>query len=180
MMFENLRRSLRDLLDASPSQGGASLAQMRDTLVQARVGLGEMRQGVEESRLALTAKERELETVRRRKGQAQAIGDAETIRVAERYEAELESRIEVLTRKLGAQQDELALAEREVSEMTAELRRAIGGVTPAPSVGAIDPLADEHGAALDELAALERARGRAARDADAEARLAELKRKMGK
>ena len=179
-MFENLRRSLRDLLDASPAQGGASLAQMRDTLVQARVGLGEMRQGVEESRLALTAKERELETVRRRKGQAQAIGDTETIRVAERYEAELMLRIEVLTRKLGAQQDELALAEREVSEMTAELRRAIGGVTPAPAVGAIDPLADEQSAALDELAALERARGRAARDADAEARLAELKRKMGK
>lgn len=180
IMFENLRRSLRDLLDAPPAQAGASLAQMRDTLVQARVGLGDLRQAIEESQLALTAKERELETVRRRKGQAQSIGDAETIRVAERYEAELASRVDVLTRKLAAQRDELALAEREVSEMTAELRRAIGGVTPPRSVGAIDPLADDHSAALDELAALERARGRAARDADADARLAELKRKMGK
>ena len=180
-MFENLRRSLRDMLDAAPAPGAASLAQMRETLVQARVGLGELRSGVEESRLALTAKERELETVRRRKGQAEAIGDAETIRVAERYEAELASRVEVLTRKLGVQQDELALAEREVSEMTADLRRAIGGVAPPPRAGgAIDPLIDEQGAALDELAALERARGRAARDADADARLAELKRKMGK
>ncbi|HEX8850303.1 MAG TPA: hypothetical protein VF761_12280 [Gemmatimonadaceae bacterium] len=179
-MFENLRRSLRDLLDAAPAPGPASLAQMRETLVQARVGLGELRQGVEESRLALTAKERELETVRRRKGQAEAIGDAETIRVAERYEAELVSRIEVLSRKVGVQQDELALAEREVSEMTSELRRAIGGVAPPPTAGVIDPLADEQSAALDELASLERARGRAARDADAEARLAELKRRMGK
>jgi hypothetical protein len=179
-MFENLRRSLRDLLDAAPAQGGASLAQMRETLVQARVGIGEMRQGVEETRLALTAKERELETVRRRKGQAESIGDAETVRVAERYEAELVSRVDVLTRKLGAQQDELALAEREVGEMTAELRKAIGGAGIPRPAGLIDPLADDQSAALDELAALERARGRATRDAHADERLAELKRKMGK
>src|SRR4051794_18388394 len=76
-MFENLRRSLRDLLDTNAVPGGASpsLGQMRETLVQARVGLAEMRQGVEESRLALVAKQRELETVRRRKSQAEAISD---------------------------------------------------------------------------------------------------------
>lgn len=179
-MFENLRRSLRDLLDSPAAQaGGASLSQMRETLVQARLGIGEMREGVEQTRLSLAAKERELETVRRRKQQAEAIGDAETVRVAERYESELASRVEVLRRKLGAQEDELALGERELGEMTAELRKAIGGGVRRPAA-AIDPLADEQSAALDELAALERARGRAARSADAEAKLAELKRKMGK
>jgi hypothetical protein len=179
-MFENLRRSLRDLLDAHPGSGDApSLAQMRETLVQARVGLAEMRQGVEETRIALAAKERELETVRRRKAQAAAIEDAETVRVAERYEQELVSRIEVMTRKLGVQGDELALGEREVSEMTAELRKAIGAVPPVPGVAA-DPLADADSAALDELSSLERSRARAARDAHADERLAELKRRMGK
>ena len=70
-MFENLRRSLRDLLDAHPGGADApSLAQMRETLVQARVGLADMRQGIEGTRLALTAKQRELETVQRRKAQA--------------------------------------------------------------------------------------------------------------
>ena len=123
--------------------------------------------------------------MRRRKGQAQSIADAETVRVAERYESELASRVEVLRRKLAAQEDELALAEREVGEMTAELRKAIGGGSAAAGASArptaaIDPLADEQSAALDELAALERARGRATRDADADARLAELKRRMGK
>jgi len=152
---------------------------MRETLVQARVGLGEMRQGVEETRIALAAKERELETVRRRKAQAAAIEDAETVRVAERYEQELVSRIEVMTRKLGVQGDELALGEREVSEMTAELRKAIGAVPPVPGVAA-DPLADADSAALDELSSLERSRARAARDAHADERLAELKRRMGK
>lgn len=152
---------------------------MRETLVQARVGLADMRQGIEGTRLSLTAKQRELETVRRRKAQAAAIGDGETVRVAERYEGELASRIEVLTRKLAAQEDEVALGEREVSEMTAELRKAIGGVAPVP--GSVpDPLATAESAALDELASLERSRARAARDAHADERLAELKRRMGK
>lgn len=180
-MFENLRRSLRDLLDAHPGHGdvGPSLAQMRETLVQARVGLADMRQGIEGTRLSLTAKQREIETVRRRKAQAAAIGDAETVSVAERYEGELASRIEVLTRKLAAQEDEVALGEREVSEMTAELRKAIGGVAPVPG-SAPDPLATAESAALDELSSLERSRARAARDAHADERLAELKRRMGK
>lgn len=179
-MFENLRRSLRDLLDAHPGSADApSLAQMRETLVQARVGLAEMRQGLEETRLSLAAKERETETVRRRKAQATAIGDAETVRVADRYEQELSSRVEVLARKLRVQEDELALGEREVGEMTAELRKAIGGVPPVPGVAA-DPLADADSAALDELSSLERSRARAARDANADERLAELKRRMGK
>jgi hypothetical protein len=101
------------------------------------------------------------------------------VRVAERYEAELVSRIEVLARKLAVQEDEVALGEREVSEMTAELRKAIGGVPPVPGV-AEDPLAGAEGAALDELSSLERSRARAARDAHADERLAELKRRMGK
>jgi len=43
-----------------------------------------------------------------------------------------------------------------------------------------DPLAGAEGAALDELSSLERSRARAARDAHADERLAELKRRMGK
>ena len=180
-MFENLRRSLRDLLDAGPDQGGAlpSLGQMRQTLVQARVGLADIRQGVEESRLALAAKQGELETVKRRKAQAESISDAETVRVAERYEAELTSRLDILARKLAVQEEELALGERDVAEMTAELRKAIGGIAPVAD-SPNDPLADAQSAALDELASLERSRARAARDANADERLAQLKRRMGK
>ncbi len=149
---------------------------MRETLVHARVGLSEMREGVEASRLTLAGKRQELETVQRRKTQAEAIGDGETVRVAERYEAELSSRVDILARKLGVQEDELALGEHEVGEMTAELRKAIGGAPGAPAQGASDP---ESGA-LDELSSLERSRARAERDAHANERLAELKRRMGK
>ena len=180
-MFENLRRSLRDLVDARSGRGEAppSLAQMRETLVGARVGLSDMRRAVEESRLTLAAKQRELATVQRRKAQAGSIGDAETVRVAERYEAELVSRLDILARKLTVQEDELALGEHEVNKMTAELRTAIGGVPSAPGITP-DPNADTDGTAFEELSSLERSRARAQRNANADERLAELKRRMGK
>ena len=182
-MFEKLRRSLHELLDAVPNpvDSRESLGRMRETLVQARVGLAELREGVAESRRKLDAKRSELETVRRRKGQAIAITDEETVRVAERYESVLAERVAVLERKLEAQDAELRLAEDEVAAMTAELRGAIGGVPSPPRAGAPDPLADPVREALDEeLSNLERSRTRSAREADAEARLAEMKRKMGK
>ena len=182
-MFENLRRTLRDLLDASASSSSApaSLAQMRDTLVQARVGLGDLHEGLEESRRQVAAKRQELDTVRRRKGQAQAINDAETVAVAERYESVLAERVAVLEEKVRVQEAEYALAEQDVSAMTAELKRAMGGIAPPPRAESIDPLADPEREALnDEIASLERSRRRATRDADAESRLADLKRRMGK
>jgi len=182
-VFEKLRRSLHELLDAVPNpvDSRASLARMRETLVQARVGLAELREGVADSRRRLDAKRSELETVRRRKGQAIAITDQETVRVAERYELVLAERVTVLERKLEAQEAELRLAEDEVAAMTAELRGAIGGVPSPPKTGAPDPLVDPVREALDEeLSSLERSRARSARDAEAEARLAEMKRKMGK
>jgi hypothetical protein len=182
-VFEKLRRSLHELLDSvpNPADARAPLGRMRETLVQARVGLAELREGVEETRRQLSAKRSELETVRRRKGQATAISDEETVRVAERYEAVLSDRVAVLERKVEAQDAELLLAEEEVAGMTAELRGAIGTVPPPPRASVVDPLADPERQALDEeLTSLERSRSRASREADAEARLAEMKRKMGK
>lgn len=182
-MFEKLRRTLRDLLDASPgsSSAPASLAQMRDTLVQARVGLGDLHEGLEETRRLVAARRQELETVRRRKGQAQAISDAETVAVADRYEAVLAGRVAVLEEKVRVQEAEYALAEQDVSAMTTELKRAIGGLARSSRAESIDPLADPDREALyDEIANLERSRKRATREADAESRLADLKRRMGK
>jgi hypothetical protein len=93
--------------------------------------------------------------------------------------------VTVLERKLDAQEAELAIVEREVGEMTAELKQAMLGVPGAPSVD--DAAAAEVEAALNdspniasEIDAMGRARARAAREADAEQRLAELKRRMGK
>ena len=171
---------------------------MKETLVQARLGVEDLRQGVAQTRSRLAAERRELETVQRRKGLADGIGDRETVGVAERFERHHLERVEVLERKLVAQEGELAVVEREVAEMTDELRRAMAGIAPgAGAAGTVrgeggggaaaaaaagdDPLAgDESAATREAIDALARERRRAERDAAAEERLAALKRKMGK
>jgi hypothetical protein len=186
-MFESFRQTLRDLMDRAtpPEERRAGLSRMKQTLVTARMGLDDLRGGVTVTRQRLEAERRELETMRRRKGYAQGINDAETVALAEKYEAQHAERVDVLERKLDAQEAELAIVEREVGEMTAELKQAMLGVPGAPSVE--DAAAAEVEAALgrspdiaSELDAMGRARARAERESDAEQRLAELKRRMGK
>lgn len=194
-MFEEIRRSLRDRLAShlTPDARRSLLAEMKDTLVRARLGLEDLRRGLDESRARLAAEERELETVRRRKALAEGIGDAETVAVAERFERQHLERVEVLRRKVDAQEAELALTDRELHEMTQELKGATLGVgastaagaggAPDPGGGAgapADPLEDDAAALRGEFDSLARERTRAARDADVEARLDALKKKMGR
>jgi hypothetical protein len=189
-MFESFRQSLRDLMDRAtpPEERRAGLARMKQTLVTARMGLDDLRGGVQVTRKRLETEQRELETMRRRKGLAAGINDAETVALAEKYEAHHAERVAVLARKLEAQEAELAIADRDVAEMTAELKNAVAGVGGGPSAGAFasdaaaaaDAVVNEGAGVAEEIDALGRAARRSARDADAEARLAELKRRMGK
>ena len=188
-MFESFRQTLRDLMDRAtpPEERRAGLARMKQTLVTARMGLADLRTGVDVTRQRVEVERRELETMRRRKGLAAGINDAETLALAEKYEAHHAERVEVLSRKLGAQEEELAIAEREVAEMATELKQAMLGVPPAGGRSVDGAAAAEADAAIDdargiaeELDSLGRARARSDREADAERRLAELKRRMGK
>jgi hypothetical protein len=193
-MFDSFRQTLRDLMDRAtpPEERRAGLARMKQTLVTARLGLDDLRAGVAATRKRLEAEQRELETVRRRRGLAAGISDAETVALAEKYEKHHAERAEVYARKLAAQEAELAIAERDVAEMAAELKNAMLGTGAGGAVGAearaaaaaVDEAADEAADAstrmAEELDAMGRARARSERDADAERRLAELKRRMGK
>jgi hypothetical protein len=191
-VFDKLRQALEDLVNRMPStpeDRRERLASMKDTLVQARVGLSDLRDALSTSRKRLAAEERELETIRRRKRLASEVGDGETVTVAERFEALHAERVAVATRKVEVQEQELALAERDVESMSRELRAAVAGVEPggrpAAEVGdrgsaagaGSDPDLDDLRQALDGL---DRSRARAAREAEAAARLEALKRKMGK
>src|SRR6476660_4101939 len=135
-MFDSFKQSLRDLMDRAtpPEERRAGLARMKQTLVTARMGLEELRSGLALTRERLAAEQRQVETMRRRKGLAAGIADAETVALAEKYEAHHAERVAVLQRKLDAQEAELAMAEREVAEMTAELKQAMLGVPAAPSI----------------------------------------------
>ena len=185
-MFDSFRQSLRDLMDRStpPEERRAGLARMKQTLVQARMGLDDLRGGITATRQRLQSEQQELETVRRRKGQAAAINDQETVALAEKYETLHAERTDVLTRKLSAQEAELALTEREVAEMTAALKSAMSGAdTPPPlsrEQAEVDELVDGGANVAQEIDALGRQSARSAREADADRLLAELKRRMGK
>jgi hypothetical protein len=190
-MFDSFRQTLRDLMDRAtpPEERRAGLARMKQTLVTARLGLDDLRAGVATTRARLEAERKEVETMRRRKGLAVGIHDTETVALAEKYEALHSERVAVYTRKLEAQEAELVIAERDVAEMSAELKGAMLGTTPpASSLGAderaaaeaADEAAGDSLRVAEELDAMGRARARSDRDADAERRLAELKRRMGK
>lgn len=182
-MFEQLRRSLNDLLDRAtkPEDRREIVARMKSTLVQARMGLDDLRDGLRKSQRKLEAERQELQTVRRRKELALAIQDAETVSIAERFERQHGQLATVLEEKIAAQTREVELAEREVHEMKAEIRRASAAPSAAGTPPLEDPLVDPAEArAHEELDALTRERARADRDADAARRLEELKRRMGK
>jgi len=191
-MFDSFRQSLRELMDRAtpPEERRAGLARMKQTLVTARLGLDDLRGGVAITRQRLAQEQQELETMRRRKGQAADIDDAETLALAEKYETHHAERAGILARKLEAQEAELAIAERDVADMTTELRNAMAGIPGAPSrAAAIDAEAaaeveeattGRSGDVAAEIDALGRASARSAREAEADARLAELKRRMGK
>lgn len=157
---------------------------MRETLVRARLGVEDLQQGVSATRVRLGVDRRELETIQRRKRLASDINDADTVAIAEKYERQLTEKVDILEKKLAIQEAELLIVEQEVSSMTADLKAAHAGAGAVPSASASsssDPLADDQADGLSgELDGLARARRRTASDADADARLAELKRRMGK
>ena len=198
-MLDDVRQAFRDLLRSTPPSGDARrsiVAQMRETLVQARMGLDDLRKGIEETQGRLKRERLELETVRRRKQLAVGINDVQTVAVAERYEKQHGERIALLERKLETQEAELAMVERDVDEMNAEFKLAAKGGTPGVSAGstasgaagggadaataAVDEALDDNAGLRDEIDGLARARRRADAESTAEEKLAALKRRMGK
>lgn len=190
-MFESFRQALQDVLSrgTTPESRRALLSHMRDTLARGRVGVDDLRSAAAQTRARLDAERRELETVQRRRRLAEGVDDAETVRIAERYERQHADRVEVLTRKLEAQEGELTLTEREIREMSEAYKAASKGAAPDGFAPAGAPTLEEEAAAelerelnpdLSQFNAMRRSQERAAREQDAARRLEELKRRMGK
>ncbi len=177
-VFDDIRHSLRDAMSRlSRREDRDALLLMREGLVDARVALSGMRDALAQTRAQLEREREEQATVRRRRRLATDIGDAETARIASEFEQRHGSRISILERKLSAQEEELAMAESEIAEMTRAYKQSAAGI---PSAAGID---------VDEIAGLDTSReandlkrtiDRAGREAEAERRLAELKKRMGK
>ncbi len=165
--------------------------------MHARMALDDLRAGLAASRATLTREEEELATIVRRQGLAQQIGDAETVAVAERFALQHTERVAVQRDKVEVQARELSLAEREYATMLQEFKRVHAGLDPAGATTGGDAARDherEAAAEIDDLLGtraarsatgddfdtLSRAAQRAARDAAVDARLAELKARLGR
>jgi hypothetical protein len=188
-VFKRLREALEAALAAAtpPDDLYALAGRMREALIEARAGLGRMRDALRETERDLAAERGEVATTERRRELAASIGDAETVEVADRYLARHRERAAVLEKKVVAEREEVALAERDAAEMTAQLeevtKRGAGTASTRSSEAAWTALGragvDRPG--LDaEQEALKSRMDRAAREADADAKLEELKRRMGK
>lgn len=182
-MFDSLKAAIHDLVHGNvpPGDRRAAIAEMKRALVSAKLGVEDLREGVEQTNRRLAAERDGRATMQRRKGLAEGIQDAETVALAMKYEQQHAERVAVLERKLGAQEAEASLAERELGEMMTQLKSASAGVgSGAPPSGPSDEdlgLPDD--ARLhSELDGLARQRARSDADAAAEAKLAELKKRM--
>ena len=170
----------------APEERRRVSASMRDALLHAKLAINDLREGAGVTASRLAAERAELETVRRRQGLAAQINDQETVAIAERFAAQHAERIAVLESKLMVQQQELSLVEREYDEMSSQLRLAMSGIAPngvphdVAAQRELDDFLAGESAGTDAPAAAVPRRTRAEKEADAESRLAELKRRMGK
>jgi hypothetical protein len=180
-VLEGLKARLDQLLrDGARSDPRAYVAGLREAVLEARLGVGAMRDALSASERELVLERKQLEAAERRGRLAAAVPDPETVLIAERYVVRHRERIAVLERKVLVQRDELALADRELSEMTAEAQRAMLG-TPSESIAAAWRDLESAGSGRpDEDARIQADAERQRRESAIEAQLAYLKKKLGK
>lgn len=180
-MFDGLKARLDRLLrERGPAEAREYAAGLREALLEARVGITDLREALAATERELAAERQYLTDAERRGRLAAQVPDAETVAVAARFAARHRERVQVLERKLGVQRDELALAEREVQEMAAQYRGTVRG-PEAASVDAAWRDLEAAGASRpteEDRATAEADRRR--RDEAVEAQLAYLKKKLGK
>jgi hypothetical protein len=180
-VLEGLKARLDQLLrEGSRSDPRLYVAGLRDALLEARLGVDKLREAQAATERELAGERKLLEDAERRGRLAAAVQDQETVLVAERFAGRHRERVSVLERKTAIQRDEVVLAERELAEMTAELRRA-AAANPSESIAAAWRDLESAGATRpDEDARLQAEADRQRRESAIEAQLAYLKKKLGK
>ena len=187
-MFQRLREALERALAAAtpPPDLGEIASRMREAVIEQKAGVRAMQDALATAERQLAGEREQLATTERRRAQAEGIGDAETVGVADRFIAKHRERAAVLDQKVAAQRQELALAERDLAEMTAQLQEAARRA-PASAQRSADEAWQQLGrAGMDrpetdvEGELLKSRLDHAEREADADQKLDELKRRMGR
>ena len=202
---DNFQRELDR--DAVPETVDRLLRGMEREAVEARAALEASKDQLAKARQRSGEEARNAETCRRREVMAREIGDTDTADVAATYAGKHDSRSRVLADKASAIEAEIRLQEAEYSEMLAQIGKArtnrdklaatAGRTQARESLGGADDLFGELDRMADRIDDTEAAGGAEealfddARDFDevlgasrreeaADARLEELKRRMGK
>jgi hypothetical protein len=186
-VFEGLKARLEKLLadHTPPGDPRQRAALLHAALVDAKVAVSEMQDALAATERALAAERKHMEDADRRGRLAAQIPDPETVQVAEQFAARHRKRVQVLELKLTAQREELSLTQRDVEQMTLELRQARqGGAGPTAAqeaawrdletAGGVRPETDLDGELL---------KGQLSRqqmDAAVQAQLDHLKKKLGR
>ncbi|HEV2733532.1 MAG TPA: hypothetical protein VGV85_01800, partial [Longimicrobiaceae bacterium] len=132
-MFDDLKNLFSKTWDAFQAEAGRSepedqvaelLSAMRREMVEARATVPLLEEAVTSARSALERERRALTDVERRRGLAERIGDAETVRVADDFAGRHRARIAVLEDKVRAAEAERDLRKREVAEMSRQYKDA--------------------------------------------------------
>ncbi|MFN8651491.1 MAG: hypothetical protein U0133_20590 [Gemmatimonadales bacterium] len=189
-VFEGLKARLEKILadHTVPGEPRQRAALLHSALIEARVALATMRDALAASERQLTSEQKQLEDAERRGRLAAQIPDPETVQVAEQFATRHRERVGLLEKKVSVQREELALAEREVEQMTTELKSlrstgaAPGEKTAAQeaawreleSMGGVRPETDVEGELLKQQLS------RQQMDQAVQAQLDHLKKKLGK
>ncbi len=131
-MLDGLRARLEKLLadHTPPGDPRARATVLHAALLEAKVGVGGMRDALAATEAALSAERRQLDDSLRRGQLAAAIPDPETVAIAERFTQRHRERVDVLERKVALQREELTLAERDLEQLGVEYRSARQGPEP--------------------------------------------------
>jgi hypothetical protein len=186
-MLEGIRRVWRETVEAFRSETEARepedvvaemLGSMRREMVEQRVLISRLRDDLPVATRELEAERERLAACVRRREMAARIDDQETVRVASDYEERHRERVRVLEMKRVALEEELRVREAELEEMRRRHAEADAG-----RAALVAELRGSTRAAASELDAEESAARRMDADLaaeEAERRLAELKRRMGR
>jgi hypothetical protein len=174
MGIDDLKARLERLLGEHVRPAGARERShdLHAALVDLKVGLKDLRDALAATEREVGSEREHLETAQRRGRQAEAIGDQETAAIAAQFQARHRERVEVLDRKLAAQRDELAIAEREYAELAERYRSARQGLPDNGPAATAQPGSDD--------VRLRAEIDRQATEAAVRAQLEALKRKLGK
>ena len=182
LVFERLKAAIDAALDAatSPQDKRDVVSGMRDAVIEAHAAVSGMRDDLARTEQELASEQRSLKDAERRGRLAREIDDQETVDVADRFVTKHKERIEVLEQKLEAQKAEIVLMQRELDEMKAQMKKVAGSSSvdsawrEIEAAGGARPETD----VKDDL--LKHQFDQAAREAQANAKLEALKKKMGR